>query len=96
MTSSPSATCAAATRSCRCCSCSPPLFSGQAALPQALAIDIYLTGVGLLVTVVYIAGLLFRPGRRVLGMGIDSLTVLVFYLISLGGLFTIAAVQPAA
>jgi cation:H+ antiporter len=65
-------------------------------LPQALATDIYLTGVGLLLTVVYIAGLLFRPGRRVLGMGTNSLTVLVFYLISLGGLFTIAAVQPAA
>ena len=43
-----------------------------------------LTGVGLLLTVVYIAGLLFRPGRRVLGMGTNSLTVLVFYLISLG------------
>jgi hypothetical protein len=29
-------------------------------------------------------------------MGTDSLTVLVFYVISLGGLFAIAAVQPAA
>jgi len=26
--------------------------------------------------------LLFRPGRRVLGMGTDSLTVLLFYVIS--------------
>ena len=65
-------------------------------LPQALATDIYLTGGGLLLIVVSIAGLLFRPGRRVLGMGTDSLTVLVLYLISLGGLFTIAAVQSAA
>ena len=95
MTSSPSATCAAATRSCRCCSCSPPLLSGQAVLPQALATDIYLTGGGLLLIVVSIAGLLFRPGRRVLGMGVDSLTVLVLYWLSLGGLVAIAATQPA-
>ena len=71
------------------------LLSGKAVLPQAHATDIYLTGVGLLLTVVYIAGLLFRPGRRVLGMGVDSLIVLVLYVISLGGLFAIAATQPA-
>ena len=64
-------------------------------LPEAHATDIFLTGVGLLLTVVYIAGLLFRPARRLLGMGVDSLTVLVLYLISLGGLFAIAATQPA-
>jgi len=71
------------------------LLSGKAVLPQAHATDIYLTGVGLLLTVVYIAGLLFRSGRRVLGMGVDSLTVLVLYLLSLGGLVAIAATQPA-
>ena len=71
------------------------LLSGTAVLPQAHATDIYLTGVGLLLTVVYIAGLLFRPGRRVLGMGVDSLIVLVLYVISLGGLFAIAATQSA-
>jgi cation:H+ antiporter len=66
------------------------LISGVAILPQAQATDIYLTGVGMLLTVVYLAGLLFRPKRRVLGMGIDSLVVLVFYTISLTGLFVIA------
>ena len=80
------------------------LLAGKAVLPQAQATDIYLTGVGLLLTVVYIAGLLFRPARRVLGMGIDSLIVVLLYLIlivvllyliSLGGLFAIAATQPA-
>ena len=30
----------------------------------------------MLLTVVYIAGLLFRPKRRIAGMGIDSLVVL--------------------
>jgi len=70
------------------------LISGVAILPQAQATDIYLTGVGMLLTVVYLAGLLFRPKRRVLGMGIDSLVVLVLYAISLAGLFTIAAAAP--
>jgi cation:H+ antiporter len=66
------------------------LISGVAILPQAQATDVYLTGVGMLLTVVYLAGLLFRPRRRVLGMGIDSLVVLVLYTISLAGLFAIA------
>jgi cation:H+ antiporter len=53
---------------------------GQSRATQAHATGIYLTGLGLLL----------------LGMGIDSLAVLVLYLISLGSLFAIAAVQPAA
>ena len=67
------------------------LMSGKAVLPQAQATDIYLTGVGMLLTVVYLAGLLFRPKRRMLGMGMDSIVVLVLYAISLAGLFAIAA-----
>jgi cation:H+ antiporter len=69
------------------------LISGVAILPQAQATDIYLTGVGMLLTVVYITGLLFRPHRRVLGMGIDSL--LVLYVVSVAGLFAIAAAAPS-
>jgi cation:H+ antiporter len=66
------------------------LLSGRAVLPQAQATDIYLTAVGMLLTAVYIAGLLFRPARRIVGMGIDSLVVLVLYAVSLFGLFAIA------
>lgn len=44
----------------------------------------------MLLTCVYIAGLIFRPQRRVLGMGIDSLAVLVLYAIGITGLFAIA------
>ncbi len=43
---------------------------------------------GLLLAVVYILGLLFRPRRRVLGIGIDFLLVLLLYAVA--GLFTIA------
>ena len=68
------------------------LLSGKAVLPQAHDTDIYLTAVAALLTMVYIAGLLFRPARRVAGMGIDSLIVLVLYAAAVAGLFAIAAV----
>jgi cation:H+ antiporter len=45
----------------------------------------------MLLTLVFAAGLLFRPRRRVLGMGLDSLVVLLLYLVALGGLFAIAS-----
>ena len=56
------------------------LLSGQAVLPRATKTDIYISGLGILLTTVYIYGLIFRPSRRVLRMGIDSLVVLVLYI----------------
>lgn len=67
------------------------LLSGEAVLPQAQNTDIYLAGLGILLTAVYIYGLIFRPRRRVLRMGIDSLVVLVLYLLGVLGLFVIAS-----
>ena len=69
------------------------VISGSAALPQAQGTDIYLAGLGVLLTCAYISGLIFRPQRRVLGMGIDSLTVLLFYAIGIVGLFAITLMQ---
>ncbi|WP_354568731.1 sodium:calcium antiporter [Glaciihabitans sp. UYNi722] len=66
------------------------LISGQAVLPQAGSADIYLTAIAALLTAVYAFGLLFRPKRRVLGMGIDSIAVVILYLIGIGGLFAIS------
>jgi cation:H+ antiporter len=70
-------------------------LSGTAVLPRAQATDIYLTAVGMLLTAVYIMGLLFRPARRIAGMGVDSLIVLLLYVLSLFGLFAIAASTSA-
>jgi cation:H+ antiporter len=67
------------------------LLSGKAVLPQAHDTDIYLTALGMLLTLVYAAGLLFRPRRRVARMGVDSLVVLVLYALGLAGLFAIAS-----
>ena len=65
------------------------LLSGQAALPQAQSTDIYLTAVGIVLSVVYVTGLLFRPTTRVARMGIDSALVVVLYLVAVAGLFAI-------
>src|SRR4051812_8743517 len=66
------------------------LLSGKAVLPQAHTTDIYLTAVGIVLTTVYVTGLLFRPPRRIARMGLDSLCALVLYAIAVAGLFAIA------
>ena len=66
------------------------LLSGQAVLPQAQKTDIYLTALGMLLTAIYIYGLIFRPRRQFARMGLDSLAVLVFYILGIVGLFAIA------
>ena len=66
------------------------LVSGRAVLPAAQHTDIYLAGLGVLLTSVYLAGLIFRPKRMVLGMGLDSLAVLILYAVGTAGLFAIA------
>jgi cation:H+ antiporter len=65
------------------------LLSGQSVLPQAENTDIYLASLGALLTAVYIYGLIFRPKRQFLSLGIDSLVVLVMYILGVIGLFTI-------
>jgi cation:H+ antiporter len=62
------------------------LVSGQAVLPQAQGSDIYLTALAILLTVVYMWGLLFRPQRQWLRMGPDSLLVLALYALGIVGL----------
>lgn len=66
------------------------LLSGQAVLPQAKNTDIYLAGLGILLTAVYLYGLVFRPRRLWLRMGADSLVVLLLYALGIVGLFAIA------
>ena len=72
------------------------VISGKAVLPQAHSTDIYLAGLGVLLTSVYLAGLIFRPRRVVLGMGVDSLAVLILYVLGTAGLFAIAATGNGA
>jgi cation:H+ antiporter len=66
------------------------LVSGSAVLPQAQSTDIYLTAVAVLLTCVYSYGLIFRPRRMILRMGLDSVLVLFLYALGIVGLFAIA------
>jgi len=42
-----------------------------------------------LLTAVYIYGLIFRPRRQILRMGVDSFVVLALYVLGVVGLFAI-------
>ncbi|MEU3504680.1 hypothetical protein ABZ726_29480 [Streptomyces hundungensis] len=66
------------------------LISGKPVLPTAHHTDIYLTALGIVLTAVYVAGLVFRPQRQFLRMGVDSLAVLVMYAAGIAGLATIS------
>lgn len=63
------------------------VLSGHAVLPHAQQTDIYLTGLGMLLTCVYLAGLVLGSKRQVAGLGIDSILVLVLYVLGVLGLF---------
>lgn len=67
------------------------LITGRPVLPQAQATDIYLTALAVLLTLTYILGLIFRPKKKIFGMGMDSLVVLVLYLLGVVGLFAVAS-----
>lgn len=62
------------------------MISGAAILPTAARTDIYLTAVAMLLTVIYLVGLIVRPQARVLGLGLDSALVVVTYAVALAGL----------
>jgi cation:H+ antiporter len=66
------------------------LLSGSNVLQVARKADMYLAGLGILLTVVYVGGLIFRPRRQILRMGIDSLCVLLVYLLGAVGLFFVS------
>jgi cation:H+ antiporter len=66
------------------------VLSGKSVLPLAHKTDIYLTGLGILLTIVYICGLMFRPRKQLFWMGVDSFLVMIVYLIGLLGLFVIS------
>jgi cation:H+ antiporter len=66
------------------------VLSGKSVLPLAHKTDIYLTGLGIILTIIYICGLMFRPRKQLLWMGVDSFLVMIVYLIGLLGLFFIS------
>ncbi|WP_127794997.1 sodium:calcium antiporter [Agromyces sp. LHK192] len=66
------------------------LISGQTVLVGLDRVDVYLSALAALLTVVYLVGLTLRSRRRVLGIGVDSLVVLFAYLVGMVGLAAVA------
>ncbi|MDX6574017.1 MAG: cation:H+ antiporter [Gaiellales bacterium] len=62
------------------------VISGKAILPHARNSDLYLAALGALLTIIYMAGLVFRPAKQHARLGIDSIAVLTTYLLALAGL----------
>ena len=66
------------------------LIAGKAALPGAKATDIWLAGLGVALTVIYVAGLVLRPEKRRGRLGADSIAVVSLYALGILGLFLIS------
>jgi cation:H+ antiporter len=62
------------------------IISGDAILPSLQESDSYLTCIGILLTSIYLVGMLLPGKKQFLRMGMDSLAVLLVYLLSLVGL----------
>ena len=65
-------------------------FTGGAILEHADRAGILSLSVGIVVTAVYLMGLIERRNRTVLRMGVDSLVVLVLYVASLVALYRLS------
>lgn len=62
------------------------IISGEAILPSLKPSDIYLTCIGIFLTGIYMVGMILRPRKQFLYMGVDSIIVLIVYAISVIGL----------
>jgi cation:H+ antiporter len=60
--------------------------AGYKGLPKAHKSDIYLTALGMLLTAIYMVGIIVQPKKQVLNMGLDSLLVLIVYILGILGL----------
>jgi cation:H+ antiporter len=66
------------------------LIAGQPVLQTVTSNSAWLGGVGLIVTAIYAVGLVVRPPKKLLGVGPDSLLVVVAYVVGLAGLVRIS------
>ena len=65
------------------------LIGGDAILPNLKPSDIYLTVLGVILTGIYMIGMLVHSKKQILRMGIDSFIVILIYLLGLWGFMSI-------
>ena len=63
--------------------------AGTPALPSAQRTDVWMAALGILLTAIYVVGLVLRPRRKIAGLGVDSLVAVVAYAVGIVGLATI-------
>lgn len=59
------------------------IITGNAVLRNASSSDIWFAALGVLLTAIYIIGLIIRPKRVLLGVGVDSLLVVCIYILAI-------------
>lgn len=62
------------------------IIGGDAILPSLQPSDMYLTGLGIILTGIYLIGMVMHSKKQFFRMGIDSIIVLLVYVIGLVGL----------
>lgn len=66
------------------------LVAGQPVLPYEGVANSWIGSVGLIMTVVFILGIILRPSKRILKLGPDSLVVTIIYALGLWGLVVVS------
>jgi len=67
------------------------LVAGQAVLPAESGPNAWIGVTGLVMTTVFVAGIILRPQRRYAGLGPDSWVVLLVYLLGLWGFVVVSS-----
>jgi cation:H+ antiporter len=66
------------------------LVAGQPVLPYEGKSNAWIGAVGLVMTVIFVTGIILRPRRRYAGLGPDSWVVSVIYVLGLWGLVIVS------
>jgi cation:H+ antiporter len=66
------------------------VLAGKPVLQTVNTSSTWLGGIGVIVTALFAGGLVMRPPRKVIGIGPDSLLVLLVYLVGIAGLVRIS------
>lgn len=65
------------------------LITNKAVIPNSSSINIYLTSVAIIITCIYVMGMIISFPKKKSGLGYDSWVVLTIYLLSVIGMFYI-------
>jgi len=67
------------------------LIAGTPALPSAEKSDIWIAGLGVVLTGIYIVGVILRPRRVIWRLGPDSIAAIVVYALGIAGLVVVVS-----